>query len=78
MTKFKANTTYTLCFIGDTDVKVDMTIIKRTEKSIWIKNPRNKSEIIRKSVKVGFDDVEYILPYGNCSMSPSLPADKPA
>lgn len=77
MTKFEAGNSYTHGFACDADAKVTIKIIRRTEKSVWIKHPYRPSEIVRRAIFISAG-IESILPNGNYSMAPALSADKQA
>ena len=72
-TKFETGKTYRMRWIGDSEMFNDITIERRTAKSVWIKNIHT-SEIVRKSITL-WDNVETIMPTGSSSMAPSLHAD---
>ena len=77
-TKFEAGKTYGMQWITDADATTLITIIRRTDKSVWFAHPHTR-EIVRKAVKVELVDgqsVEEILPLGSYSMAPCLSADK--
>lgn len=65
---FYPNTTYEIRYIGDSTLKTPMTVTRRTEKSVWVR-VRNEAETRLKVYNNG--DSEYVLPFGNYSMSPA-------
>ena len=73
-TKFEAGKTYTHGWIGDADLKTNITILKRTEKFVWMKVHDKE---VRRGVYV-YGGVEQVKPYGTYSMCSILSADKPA
>lgn len=72
-TAFVPGKTYRLTFIGDSNLHVAYRVVKRTAKFITI---TDGTDTIRCGVKALYDGVEYCLPFGSYSMSPSLAADK--
>ena len=75
-TTFEAGKTYTMRWICDADATTEITIERRTAKSVWIRDLHTR-EIVRKSITV-WDNVETIMPTGSYSMAPSLQADNVA
>lgn len=74
MTQFETGKTYTMRFIGDSDLKVPVEILKRTKKFVTIKISNEAP------VRVGvyeYDGSEKARPYGTYSMCPSISADRP-
>ena len=76
ITTFEAGSTYQMRFIGDSQLIVNFTVVRRNEKSVWIKR-QNSSEVIRKAIKV-HNGAEYCLPEGAYSMAPVLSATRKA
>ena len=74
MNTFKTGATYTYRFICDSDSKVDVTIERRTAKSVWIKDAHN-GDTVRRGIRI-HNGVERIDPLGRYSMSPVLSADR--
>jgi len=72
--QFKVGTVYTCNSIGDLDCKWSFKILKRTMKSVWIKDYHSK-ETVRKSISI-YNKTELIFPLGKYSMSPILRANK--
>lgn len=72
--KFQAGTTYVMSWIGDSEMKTLYTVVRRTEKTIWIKDVRT-DEVIQCRVSVS-DTEETVYPMGKYSMSPVLRASK--
>lgn len=72
--QFEINKTYSHNFIGDSDLYFFFKITKRTKKSVWIENTKRQEPIQRKVIRL-HEDVEYISPMGNYSMSPILRAN---
>lgn len=50
------------------------TVVRRTEKSIWI----NDGEKVKRCAVKQHDDSEYVFPLGRYSMAPVLTAEKVA
>lgn len=69
MSKFEANNTYTGRFICNSDSTVDITIIKRTAKTIVaiVEDEGEKRLRIQEH-----DGVEFVRPLGNYSMAPRV------
>lgn len=73
--KFEAGKSYFYTFIGDSSLKVKVTIVRRTEKTIWF-TVRNETEVRRAKVNVR-DGVESFAPDGTgYSMFPTCYASK--
>jgi len=74
MTKFEINKTYTTRSFSNHDCIISVTIVKRTEKTVTVNGDGlvGKNKVFR--VKI-CRDAEYILPWGNYSMSPILNAN---
>ena len=70
---FKAGKSYKMTFVGDSDLIVEVKIIKRTAKTVTIKA---QGEEKRCGIKV-YGNSEYINPDGKYSMCPSCYARKP-
>lgn len=70
---FTAGQSYTITFIGDSNLKVELPVTRRTAKSIWT--------IVRgeeKRLKIhSYDGREYVMPYGSHSMAATAYADAP-
>lgn len=73
MLKFETGKTYWTRSICDHECIYRFEILKRTEKTVWIKY-HNKTKARR--VYTGFDGNEAIDPHGRYSMSPTLSAGK--
>lgn len=70
MKKFMENKIYSGKFITNQDIKFSFLILKRTEKTITIQDCCTK-EISTRRIKID-NQVEYVLPFGQYSMSPFL------
>ncbi len=72
MSKFEINNTYTGRFIGDSDCTINMTVIKRTAKTI-VANVEDEGE---KRLRIQeHDGVEFVYPLGSgYSMCPRIRA----
>lgn len=73
MKTFEVGKTYWTRSICDSDCIFRFTILKRTEKTVWIKY-HDKTKARR--VYTNYDGNEAIDPHGRYSMSPVLSADK--
>ena len=69
-TQFITGKNYVMQFITNSDLKVVFQIVRRTEKSVWIRDNRDNN-ISRNKIKV-YNEEEYIMPYGTYSMAPVL------
>jgi len=76
MTKFETGKSYFCRSVCDYDCVWTFKVIKRTAKSIWVKDAQN-GETIRKAVKV-WNNSETINPLGSYSMAPILRAEHAA
>lgn len=66
-TTFKAGKSYTMLFIGDSDLKVPVKVLKRTKKTVTVKIHGDDA----KRIKIHTDEIgEYIYPEGTYSMCP--------
>lgn len=74
MLKFETGKEYICRSVCDYDCTWTFKVLKRTAKSIWIKDSHTGEEV-RKAVKV-YDDCEQINPLGSYSMAPILTAEK--
>jgi len=74
MKKFKLGKKYKMKSVCDHNCKWEYEVIKRTKKTITIKQIHD-GRINNRRVKV-CGDSEYISPLGTYSMSPTLRADK--
>jgi len=72
MSKFEINNTYTGRFIGDSDCKINMTVIKRTAKTV-VAIVEDEGE---KRMRIQLHDgVEFVYPLGSgYSMCPRIKA----
>ena len=74
MTNFKTDKTYFTRFIGDSESKIFMKVIKRTAKSLRVKiDGIAELKTLRISI---FDDCEMVRPLGKYSMCPIINAEK--
>lgn len=72
MEAFKIGNTYKMNWIGDSELKTFIKIIKRTDKSVTIKDMDTGAP---KRFKINiYDNSEYIFPTGRYSMAPVLRA----
>jgi hypothetical protein len=72
MKTFKTGNTYKMNWIGDSELKTFIKIVKRTAKQVTIQDVRTKEE---KRCKINvYDGAEYIFPTGRYSMAPTLNA----
>jgi hypothetical protein len=69
-TKFEAGRTYWTRSIVDADSTVQVTVARRTAKTIT--TPAGK--VLR--ISLGFDGVEMVKPWGSYSMCPIIGADR--
>jgi hypothetical protein len=74
MNNFKANTTYTGRFITDADSSFEVTVIKRTAKTVTFIHPHHGTET-RGKIHLN-NGVEFFFPMGQSSMAPTIHADK--
>lgn len=72
MAKFEVGKTYEARSICDYDCIFKFEILRRTEKSVWV---RVHGDIERRAIKVQ-EGVEQFSPFGNYSMSPVVRAAK--
>ena len=70
--KFIAGNKYSCNSICDQDANWTFEIIKRTAKSVWIKDFYS-GETVRKAINL-YEDIEQIFPLGQYSMAPVLKA----
>lgn len=75
MTKFEVGRIYKNCYIGDSELYVSYLIIRRTEKSVWVRKP-NREDVKRCKI-YNYDNVESFYPDGRYSMALSIHADRP-
>ena len=72
--KFKTGQTYNCNSVCDYNCKWSFEVIRRTAKSVWLKET-GQSEIKRFAVKVcNLDNAELVWPLGRYSMAPILGA----
>lgn len=72
--QFETGKTYGNNFICNSDSWFYFTVVRRTAKTVWIKN-NNSDEVTKRKIDV-YDDVEQCNPFGKFSMSPTLNANK--
>ncbi len=72
--KFEVGKTYRGRFIGDSDLTVDYTVMKRTAKTVTVKEV-GQPELKTRRIYT-FMGVEGFRPYGNYSMALGIYADK--
>lgn len=75
MKTFENNTTYKMGFAGDSNLFVFFTVVRRTAKSVWIKEQNSNADSFRCGIKV-YNGEEYVMPYGRYSMAPVLNAKR--
>lgn len=73
--KFVEKGKYSFGFIGDADLKSEITVVKRTEKTVTIIDVHDKVQK-RCKIHISFDGDEFIYPLGKYSMSPIAKASK--
>lgn len=71
--KFVVGKTYGGKFITDSESVFKRTVVKRTDKMVWIADTQGK--IKQRKIKL-HRNVETCDPFGQYSMAPSLDADK--
>jgi DNA repair protein RadC len=71
--KFEAGRTYTFGWIGDSELKTDVKVIRRTEKSVWFQI--RDEEVKRTKINV-WSGEETFYPTGKYSMCPTCRASK--
>jgi hypothetical protein len=54
--------------IGDSEISISLVVLDRTEKTMVVLS--ENGEVIRTKIRKSFDGREYIMPFGNYSMSP--------
>ncbi len=72
MSQFEPGKTYLGRFVTDADSRIELTVAKRTAKSIVT----TTGKTLR--IKIDFQGVEYVMPFGQYSMAPSINADRRA
>jgi len=72
MSKFNAPETYTFRFIGDSELRPEVKILKRTEKSVWFKV--HGYDQARAKIMLDTEGNEYFYPLGRYSMAPTCHA----
>jgi hypothetical protein len=70
--KFQTGKTYTTRSIGDADMVISVTVLRRTAKTIYVKGDALTKEALRVWV---FNGVEQVAPWGKYSMSPVISAN---
>lgn len=68
---FTAGKTYYCNWITDADLKTPFEIVRRSQKSVWIKGGEmnDRNAVVRRSIEI-IDDEETFSPFGKYSMSP--------
>jgi len=75
--KFETGTRYSCNSIGDSNCWWHFEVVRRTAKSIWIREVGSSKEPQRKAISPSYDGkAETVSPLGSYSMSPSLRADR--
>jgi len=69
--------TYVHNFIGDSDARVEVTVTRRTAKSVWFTCAMNDGEEKRAAIH-SHDGHEFFFPYGRHSMAATVHANNPA
>lgn len=71
---FTPGQSYTITFIGDSDLKVELPIIRRTAQNVWAKVD---GEVKRLKVHNHYaTNEEFVKPYGTYSMNPTAYAKR--
>jgi len=73
MAKFETGKTYFTRSIGDHDCIHKFEILKRTDKSVWVKV---HAEIVRRAIEI-HGNTEAFYPFGKHSMAATITADRP-
>jgi hypothetical protein len=73
MAKFETGKTYFTRSIGDHDCIHKFEILKRTDKSVWVKV---HGEIVRRAIEI-HGNTEAFYPFGKYSMAATITADRP-
>ena len=63
------NQVLTTRFIGDSDLFISVVLVKRTEKTAFVKI--EKGEVVRCKIHK-HNNLEFIMPYGRYSMAPQF------
>ena len=75
MIKFEIGKKYEGISVCDSDCKIKIEVISRTEKTLKVKsNNKLTKESLR--VKIDMDGNEYVNPWGTYSMAPIIRAEK--
>ena len=74
ITRFEAGKTYNARSICDHECVWIFEIVRRTEKSVWVKGCKRDGEIVRRRVQV-WNGHESFKPFGVYSMSPTCMAE---
>lgn len=69
---FESGKTYTTRSIGDSDMVISVTVLRRTAKTIYVKGDALTNAALRVWM---FDGVEHVSPWGKYSMSPVISAN---
>jgi len=75
MNSFEQGKSYECRSICDHNCKWIFKIIRRTAKSLWIKNTHT-GETVRKAITINWEGSEQIFPLGRYSMAPTLTPEK--
>lgn len=67
--KFEAGKSYQVRSIGDRDCVWTFEVLKRTEKSIWVRGSEHKNKRLGISI---YNGEEMVKPFGTFSMAPTL------
>lgn len=73
MKTFEPGKTYQTRSIGDHDCIIRLTVLSRTAKTITADIAGRGKKTLRPAV---YDECEYVRPWGNYSMAPTVRADK--
>lgn len=76
--RFEVGTTYATRSACDWDCIYRITVVKRTERSVWIEDPHDGGKVKRRAIVDCGDDVERFFPWGRYSMAPMISATRPA
>jgi len=72
MKKLQAGKTYGGRFISNYDSTFEVTVTRRTAKTVFFNHPNSGEP---KKAKIHeYNDCEYFMPFGNYSMSPTVDA----
>lgn len=73
--KFQVGESYYDRSACDWDCIFRFEIVRRTEKSVWIRDRHDDSKVVRRAIRV-YDGVESFSPFGSYSMSAVVTAER--